>query len=93
MVELVNSDVPVVTIDHVFNNRMAILSDNVLGLKALVRQAWACGHRRIAFIHGEKTAVTENRVGRFLSSLRGAWLEDAGAVRPRGVYHDDGSLR
>ena len=55
VVELVNSDVPVVTIDHVFNNRMAVLSDNVAGLKALVKQAWACGHRRIAFIHGEKT--------------------------------------
>lgn len=54
VVELVNSEVPVVTIDHVFNNRMAILSDNVFGLKALVRQAWACGHRRIAFIHGER---------------------------------------
>ena len=65
VVELVNSEVPVVTIDHVFNNRMAILSDNVFGLKALVRQAWACGHRRIAFIHGEKTAVTENRVAGF----------------------------
>ena len=50
VVELVNSDVPVVTIDHVFNNRMAVLSDNVAGLKALVKQAWACGHRRIAFI-------------------------------------------
>ena len=65
VVELVNSEVPVVTIDHVFNNRMAVLSDNVAGLKALVRQAWACGHRRIAFIHGEKTAVTENRLAGF----------------------------
>ena len=34
VVELVNGDVPVVTIDHVFNNRMAILSDNVVGTKA-----------------------------------------------------------
>ena len=39
VVELVNSDVPVVTIDHVFNNRMAVLSDNVNGLSALVRYA------------------------------------------------------
>ena len=39
VVELVNGDVPVVTIDHVFNNRMAILSDNVVGTKALVQQA------------------------------------------------------
>ena len=52
VVELVNSDVPVVTIDHVFNNRMAVLSDNVNGLSALVRYAYANGHRRIAFIHG-----------------------------------------
>ncbi len=43
VVELVNGDVPVVTIDHVFNNRMAILSDNVVGTKALVQQAWANG--------------------------------------------------
>ena len=42
-------------IDHVFNNRMAILSDNVNGLQALVRCAYANGHRRIAFIHGERT--------------------------------------
>ena len=54
VVELVNGDVPVVTIDHVFNNRMAIARTTV-GHGRLV-QAWACGHRRIAFIHGEKTA-------------------------------------
>ena len=50
VVELVNSDVPVVTIEHVFNNRMAILSDNVNGLQALVRCAYANGHRRIASV-------------------------------------------
>ena len=51
VVELVNSDVPVVTIDHVFNNRMAVLSDNVNGLSALVRYAYANGQHRIACIH------------------------------------------
>mgnify|MGYP000193571376 CR=1 FL=1 len=79
VVELVNSEVPVVTIDHVFNNRMAILSDNVFGLKALVRQAWACGHRRIAFIHGEKTAVTENRVAGSIKPAK-SWAEDPGSL-------------
>ena len=59
---------PVVTIDHVFNNRMAVLSDNVNGLSALVRYAYANGHRRIAFIHGERTAVTENRLAGFYKS-------------------------
>lgn len=70
VVELVNSDVPVVTIDHVFNNRMAVLSDNVAGLKALVKQAWACGHRRIAFIHGEKTSVTETASPAFIRPVK-----------------------
>ena len=42
VVELVNSDVPVVTIDHVFNNRMAVLSDNVNGLSALVLLSFLC---------------------------------------------------
>ena len=62
VVELVNSDVPVVTIDHVFNNRMAVLSDNVNGLSALVRYAYANGHRRIAFIHGERTEYVRSGV-------------------------------
>ena len=88
VVELVNSDVPVVTIDHVFNNRMAILSDNVVGTKALVQQAWACGHRRIAFIHGEKTAVTENRLAGFYQACEELGLKVPEEYVRCGVYHD-----
>ena len=88
VVELVNSDVPVVTIDHVFNNRMAILSDNVNGLQALVRCAYANGHRRIAFIHGERTAVTENRLAGFYKTCAELGLEIPDAYVREGVYHD-----
>ena len=35
VVELVNSSIPVVTIDHLFHNRTAIVSDNVKGMKDL----------------------------------------------------------
>ena len=86
VIELVNSDVPVVTIDHVFNNRMAILSDNVAGTKALVQQAWACGHRRIAFIHGEKTAVTENRLAGFYQACEELGLKVPEEYVRCGVY-------
>ena len=65
MLELVNSKLPVVTIDHVFNNRAAVVSDNVRGMEELVRYVYSKGHRRIAFIHGERTAVTENRLTGF----------------------------
>ena len=88
VVELVNGDVPVVTIDHVFNNRMAILSDNVVGTKALVQQAWACGHRLIAFIHGEKTAVTENRLAGFYQACEELGLKVPEQYVRCGVYHD-----
>ena len=87
-IELVNSDVPVVTIDHVFNNRMAVLSDNVMGLSALVRTAYAQGHRRIAFIHGERTAVTENRLAGFYKSCDELGLEVPDAYVREGIYHD-----
>lgn len=88
VVELVNSDVPVVTIDHVFNNRMAVLSDNVAGLSALVRTAYAQGHRRIAFIHGERTAVTENRLAGFYKSCDELGLEVPDVYVRESVYHD-----
>ena len=88
VIELVNSDVPVVTIDHVFNNRMAVLSDNVMGLSALVRTAYAQGHRRIAFIHGERTAVTENRLAGFYKSCDELGLEVPDVYVREGIYHD-----
>ena len=65
VLELVHSELPVVTIDHVFNNRISVVSDNVSGTEALVRYAASRGHRRLAFIHGERTAVTENRLTGF----------------------------
>ena len=88
VVELAYSNLPLVTVDHVFNNRMAILSDNVGGTKALVQQAWACGHRRIAFIHGEKTSVTENRIAGFYQACEELGLEIPEEYVRDGVYHD-----
>ena len=63
--ELVYSDIPVVTLDHAFHNRSAVLSDNVNGMETLVRYVHSRGHRRLAYIHGDNTAVTENRLTGF----------------------------
>ncbi|MBQ4536784.1 MAG: LacI family DNA-binding transcriptional regulator [Lachnospiraceae bacterium] len=65
VMELVQSDIPVVTIDYLFNDRIAVMSDNVTGMKELVEHIYAKGHRRIAYIHGAESAVTRSR----LSSL------------------------
>lgn len=63
VVELAYSNLPLVTVDHVFNNRAAVLSDNMEGIRRLVDELAALGHERIAFIHGEKhSAVTQKRL-------------------------------
>lgn len=87
--ELVKSEIPVVTIDYAFPSRGAVLSDNQQGMKELARFAYEKGHRRIAFIHGENTIVTQGR----LQSFNAACDELALAVPPdyylrSAFYHD-----
>lgn len=63
--ELIRSSIPIVTIDHIFDNRMVIQSDNVSGMRDLVRYVYRKGHRRIAYIHGMDSAVTQARLSSF----------------------------
>lgn len=65
VVELVNSEIPIVTIDHLFNNRIAIMSDNVGGMRDLIQYVVSKGHRKIAYIHGLDSAVTTARLSSF----------------------------
>ena len=91
--ELVQSDLPVVTIDHIFNNRISVMSDNMQGMEELVRYAASKGHRKIAIIHGELTGVTRNRLTGFHRAC-----EEFGITVPEewireGVFHDPASCR
>ena len=63
--ELAFSNLPVVTLDHAYHNRTAVMSDNINGMDTLVRYVFGKGHRRIAYIHGNPTAVTESRMTGF----------------------------
>ena len=88
VLELVESGLPLVTIDHVFNNRLAVLSDNVSGVEALVRHVYAKGHRKIAFLHGERTSVTNNRLIGFHRTCEELGLEIPDEYIIECVYHD-----
>lgn len=90
---LVSSDIPIVTVDHVFNNAAAILSDNVRGMEDLVRYVYQCGHRRIAYIHGENTTVTQKRLAGFHRACQGFGLEVPEAYIRPALYHDTKSSR
>lgn len=63
--ELMKSDIPVLTIDHVFNDRNAVCSDNVQGIMDLLEYVVERGHEKIAYVHGKDSAVTRNRVSAF----------------------------
>lgn len=65
VVELVNSGIPIVTIDHVFNNTISVMSDNVKGIRDLTEYIYSMGHRKIAYIHGYDSSVTRDRVTSF----------------------------
>ncbi|MGN0595696.1 MAG: LacI family DNA-binding transcriptional regulator [Hominimerdicola sp.] len=63
--EVVNGDIPVVTIDHIFDCRSAVMSNNEKGMEQLVEYAADLGHTEIAYIQGNKSAVAERRLAGF----------------------------
>ncbi len=81
--ELVRSDIPLVTIDHLFHNRSAIISDNVKGMRDLVRYVYEMGHRKIAYIHGADSAVTQSRLSSFYITC-----EELGLKIPSGYLRE-----
>jgi LacI family transcriptional regulator len=86
--EVVNGDLPVVTIDHIFDCRTAVVSNNESGMESLIGYAAANGHRKIAFIQGKHSAVMEKRMSGFCKACMNRGIE----VRPEwlvtGEYHN-----
>ena len=75
VIELIQSDIPVVTIDHLFNNRVAVMSDNVIGMQDLVSYVCNQGHREIAYIYGDDSAVSKSRLTSFYNTLESNNIE------------------
>lgn len=75
VMDLVNSGIPVVTIDCVFDNCGSVISDNIKGMADLVNYIYSMGHRKIAFIYGDDTAVTRQRVASFCRTCKDLGLD------------------
>lgn len=86
--ELVNSEIPTVTIDYVFDGNSAVLSENAQGMRDLMQLVYDAGHRRIAFIHGERTAVTQNRLASFYQFCEEKGIEVPPEYVTESRYHD-----
>lgn len=73
--ELVGGKVPVVTIDHEYDNRTAVVSDNSEGVEELVKYISSMGHKKVAFIHGELSRVTDKRIKAFRETAKEVGIE------------------
>ena len=88
ILELVDSDIPLVCIDYNYDNCSSVVSDNTKGLKQLVKYAHSMGHEKIAFIHGEMTDVTKKRLNGFFNACRELDIKVNDDYVIEGKYHD-----
>ncbi len=87
VIELAKSDIPLVTIDYSFEDRMSVVSDNVSGIKELVQYCARMGHKKIAYIHdNNESAVTRDRVKSFLDTMESLGLEVPEEYMPVAEY-------
>ncbi len=90
VLELVRSGIPVVTIDHVFDNVCSVISDNVRGMRDLVQYIYHKGHRKIAYIRGSdsKVAVTQSRLSSFYRTMEELGVQVPDAYIKAAGYRD-----
>ena len=88
VIELVNSDLPVVTIDHIFNSRTSVNSAHVEGMSDLVRYIYEMGHRKIAYVHGKKSSVTQLRLASFGRTLKTLGIDTPSQYLKEAAYRD-----
>ena len=86
--ELIMSSLPVVTIDHVFDGRTSIVSDNVGGMHDLVSHVCSKGHRKIAYIHGLDSSTTKARLGSFYRTMAEYGLDVPEQYVKQSAYRD-----
>lgn len=86
--ELITGGIPAVTIDYVFDGTSAVMSDNARGVRELVTYVHSMGHRKLAMIHGEDTAVTRVRVASFYRTCRDLGIEIQQDLVQRGMFNN-----
>lgn len=88
IMELMNSSLPVVNIDHPYPEHGCVLSDNGEGIRQLVRHAYDLGHRRIAYLYGQESYVSDRRVESFFRTTQDLGLEIPADYVIRTRYDD-----
>lgn len=88
MQELLHSNVKVVTIDYVADNRPAVISDNMDGMQRLMKYIIENGHRRIAYVYGDGSRVTRQRLAAYYRSLEENNIQVPDAYVRQSLYRN-----
>ena len=83
---LLDSDLPVVSVDYIADGKYSVASDNRDGVKQALEFAIRRGHKRIAFLYGEDSQVTNARKQAFLETMRNHQLEPDERLILQGKY-------
>lgn len=87
VIKLVESDIPTVTIDYDFNGKSSVVSDNIQGERDIVDYLYKMGHRKIAFIKGDDTSVTQLREASFYKACSEHGIKVDDRYIKEGRYH------
>jgi len=72
---LLDSDLPVVSVDYIADGKYSVASDNAKGVADAVGFAVSRGHKQIAFLYGEDSQVTEVRKKAFYDAMKTHGIE------------------
>ena len=88
IIRLASGSIPTVIIDHLYDGCDCVINDNRASIEQIVRYAWDLGHRRIAFIEGEKGAVSRERLAGFYKVCAELGIRVPVAYVREGHFHD-----
>lgn len=86
--DLMNSDIPLVNIDFSSEKYYSVCSDNTMGMKRLVEYVYSKGHRDIAYIYGDSSQVTTDRLNSFKNTMQELGLVPNLDYVKQGKYQD-----
>lgn len=93
IIELVNSGLPIVTIDRPFKDKSCVASENVKGMKALVKYIISMGHEKIAMIYGNPSNITAKRLKCFIDTMKENGLPLSKNYLVESLYHNPGAVK
>lgn len=92
--DLLEGPIPCVAVDYAAPRQSSVISDNSTGVRQLVDYAVSQGHRRIAFIHGQRNSeVTRERIEGFRDAMEAHHLSIPEGYLIEGRYGEIEAVR